>query len=628
MHWWKNRLIKWSILLLFCLFILVSLTWIFIPSIVSTDLVKQRFELAISESIGQKVTFGAEPKIKLWPNANISLGAVTVGKDDIGAEESLLVADSVSADMSLLSALFGEPTFSNYKLVRPTVQLEIYLDGTSNWLPSSNILGGLLNSNNLAQTSSTVISASAEGPFASALFDFQNLEIEGGTVLLITDPGNEPEKISSINGRITRSSFTNKLATNFEAIIRGEKINLNISDFDTIKFINGEIIDTDIILKSDLVNFNYNGEIQASNKVFIKGELTLDTPSVRRAIEWSGSQIKPGAALGAVDLQADVSGTLTDAKFEDLIVKIGDNRGIGILDYSIEDDGPPVLSGTLAFNTLDIESFLRAFTPLPKSSEDIANTIDTRFLKQLGLDLRLSAQSAVIGPINMSNLAAAVQVNREDATFNVGDATAYGGQLIGKISISDKGIDGGGEVSISARDVDFDDFFSTLKVEGPLPRGNGDLDLKLISERPLWATDVANIRGGFSVTLTDGSVPGVDLDQVKQLASEKRFFDLTDISNGNWRFDTAEIKVDIDGGIASLQKAIIMSGEEQIALRGIIPFAKGSLALQGVIGAKLNETEQANPEPKTSPDNVLSFFIGGSWPNPIVSPSVPANMFR
>lgn len=628
MHWWKNRLVKWSILLLFCVFILVSITWIFIPSIVSTDLVKQRFELAISESIGQKVTFGAEPKIKLWPNANISLGAVTVGKDDVDAEESLLVADSVSADMSLLSALFGEPSFSNYKLVRPTVQLEIYPDGTSNWLPSSNILGGLLNSNNPTQTTNSIISASAEGPFDNTLFDFQNLEVEGGTVLLITDPGNEPEKISSINGQITRSSFTNTLTTNFEAIIRGEKINLSLSDLDTISLINGEIIDTSIILKSDLVNFSYNGEIQASNKVFIKGELALDTPSVRRAIEWSGSQIKPGAALGAVDLQADVSGTLTDAKFEDLIVKIGDNRGIGILDYSIENDGPPVLSGTLAFNTLDIESFLRAFTPLPKSSEDIANTIDTRFLKQLGLDLRLSAQSATFGPINMSNLAAAVKINREDATFNVGDATAYGGQLIGKISISDKGIDGGGEISITARDVNFDEFFATLKLEGPLPRGTGDLDLKLISERPLWATDVANIRGGFSITLVDGVIPGIDLDRIKQLASESRFFSLSDISNGNLSFETADIEVDIDSGIASLQKAIIISGEEQIALSGIIPFAKGSLALQGIVGAKPSETEQTSSETTKSSENIFSFFVGGSWPNPIVSPSVPANKFR
>lgn len=627
MHWWKNRLVKWSILLLFFFLIVILIAWIFIPSIVSTDLVKQRFELAISQSIGQKVTFESEPKITLWPNANISLGAVMVGKDDVNIEESLLVADSVSADMSLFSVLFGEPSFSNYKIVRPTVQLEIYPDGSSNWLPSSNILGELLNSNIsskiFSQSSNPVVSASTEGPFTSTLFDFQNLEVESGTLLLITDPGNEPEKISSINGQITRSNFTNLLTTDFEAIIRGEKINLNVSDLDIIRLINGEAVKTEIALKSDLVNFSYNGEIQASDKLFVKGKLTLDTPSVRRTIEWSGSQIKPGAALGSVDLQADVTGVLTDAKFEDLIVRIGDNRGIGILDYSIEDDGPPVLSGTLAFNTLDIESFLRAFTPLPKSSDEIANTIDTRFLKQLGLDLRLSAQSANFGPVDMSNLAAAVQVNREDATFNVGDATAYGGRLIGKISISDKGIDGGGEISISARDVDFDEFFDTLELEGPLPRGTGDLDMKFVSERPLWATDVANIRGGFSITLRDGFVPGIDLDQITKLGSERQFFNLSDISNGNLNFETTDVEVDIDGGIASLKKANMISGDEQITLNGIIPFAKGSLALQGRINGKPTETKPVGSETINSSINIFSFFIGGSWPNPIVSPSIP-----
>ena len=78
----------------------------------------------------------------------------------------------------------------------------------------------------------------------------------------------------------------------------------------------------------------------------------------------------------------------------------------------------------------------------PHSGADIASTIDTRFLRELRLDLRLSAQSAKLGPITMTNMAAAARIEGGRATFDLGDAMAYGGNMLGRVLLTEAGSGG------------------------------------------------------------------------------------------------------------------------------------------------------------------------------------------
>ena len=85
--------------------------------------------------------------------------------------------------------------------------------------------------------------------------------------------------------------------------------------------------------------------------------------------------------------------------------------GIGVLDFQ---QGRRRHTGYLGNARLQfpgtLPPFLRAFTPLPQSGEEIAEKIDTSFLHQLTLDMRLSSQSATLGPLILSNVAAAARI--------------------------------------------------------------------------------------------------------------------------------------------------------------------------------------------------------------------------
>jgi AsmA protein len=261
----------------------------------------------------------------------------------------------------------------------------------------------------------------------------------------------------------------------------------------------------EIRLVSPPLTLEFNGSGSLGPDLYASGALRLLSASVRRTLEWSGADIKPGEALGALELTAQLSAEPTRAKLDDLIVLIDANRGIGVLDVELREDTPPMIAGTLAFNSLDIASFLQAFTPLPRGGADIASTIDTRFLREIGLDLRLSAQSASFGPVVLSNLAAAARVEQGRANFDVGDATAYGGSLIGRIALSEKGIDGGLDVQLSTRNTNFGQFFDAVGLSGPLPRGTGSLDIELTSPYPTWATALTDLTGQMRLASTPAS---------------------------------------------------------------------------------------------------------------------------
>lgn len=606
------------------LFVLSAIIWFALPYMVSTELVRERFKTEISNVVGHPVTFESNPQINLWPRASIEIGNITIGDISDPNADALMQADLFSADVSLLSAILGEPNFSNYKLVRPSINFELYPNGSSNWLPSKNILGGEIETQ---QTGLQVNQASAGAENLRSFLNIGNLAIEGGNLSVITNPGSEPERITAINGQIIWSGDDTPMDFNLSAILRGQEVNLDGRNNMPLSFLAGENVAVNINMKSDMFNLNYVGDIELGGQVFIMGNVIADSPSVRRVLEWSGSEIIPGAALGQVEFEAEVSGSLNATKFNDLIIRIGDNRGLGILDFTLPDDAPPMINGTLAFNNLDIGTFLRAFTPIPESSEDIADTIDTRFLKQVGLDLRLSAQSANFGPIEMSNLAAGVQVNQEIATFNIGDANAYDGQIFAKVSISEKGIDGGGEISFSSRGINLGDVLETLAINGPLPHGVGNIDLKLRSETPLWATTVSDITGNITVDISEGEIPGLDLGLVKQLAEKRQFFTLEDVEGGSVSFETSALRAEIDGGVAQIETAEVRTSDQMLSLTGIVPFAKGSLALLATLGSKPTEdaeiTDNDAAESAAIAPPPLSLFIGGSWPNPIMSPPIP-----
>lgn len=596
---------------------LLIASFLVLPLAVSSDLVRDRLERDIGNWAGHPVSLGNAPSLSFWPLPTIKLDNVEIRPSVYADSDPIMRADSIVANFNLFSAVLGAPSFSEYRLIRPTFTLEIYPDGTSNWATRE---GALLKgmeaavARDTAEQTGNPVPSSAVIPDSAAL---GTVTIVDGTVNWVRDPGAQAEKATAVNGTVSWTGPTSQAQAELTAILRGEQVKLTASSAKPLLLLGQRTADIELTIVSAPLNLDFAGTVNLSPAGFFNGATRLKSPSTRRTLEWSGADIKPGEAIGALEITADVTASERTAKLDNLIIVIDQNRGIGVLDLALPADAPPTIAGTLAFNSLDIASFLQAFTPLPRNGAEIASKIDTRFLREIGLDLRLSAQSAKLGPLSMSNLAAAARIAEGRATFDVGDATAYGGSLSGRIVISEAGIDGGARLQVAARDTDFGKLFDAIGLTGPLPRGTGLLDLELTTPFPTWATATSDLKGKFSLAVANGSIQGFNLAKFLSLAENQRFFLLSDTATGTpFSFETARFEASISGGQAAIRHAEVTDGKSTISLSGIVPYLRGGLAVAGTVSAK----PAANGTPLRTPAPPLRFFVGGSWPQPVISP--------
>lgn len=603
-----------------------------LPFAVSSDVVRDRLERDIGDWAGQQVMLGNAPKLTFWPVPRIQLDNVRILPSANPSSDPIMRAESIVANFNLFSAAVGSPNFSEFRLIRPTFNLEIYPDGSTNWTTGEGELTHGVEvavARDEAAQSNSETKRLAEIPQNAA---FGSVTILDGTLNWVRDPGAPAERLSAINGTIVWQNPGSAARTDLSAIFRGEQLKIVASSTSPLLLLGGRSAPVDTVVTSSPLSLEFKGQINLSPKGFANGDLRIKTPSVRRALEWSGTDIRPGEAIGALELDAKLSTTDMTAKLDDLILVVDQNRGIGVLDLAFDDAAPPLVAGTLAFNTLDVTSFLRAFTPLPHSGADIASTIDTRFLRELRLDLRLSAQSAKLGPITMSNMAAAARVDGGRATFDLGDATAYGGNLLGRVLVSEAGSGGGAKLQLSVRDMEFGGLFDALGLTGPLPRGKGTLDLELDTPYPTWATAPDDFTGHFALTVGSGTISGFNIETFRKLAANRPFFRLAETDTGSpFQYKSIDFAADIADGAAEITRGELVGPTNTIHLTGVVPYSRGSLAVAGALS--LSKTGQDDTSPGVgqsestgvSADDeppTLRFFLGGSWPDPVISPVV------
>ncbi len=620
---YRRRWLRWVLAGVIVAGLAAGVTGVALPFAISTDVVRDRLERDISDWTGHQVELLDNPQLGFWPVPHIELNRISVFSRQYPDAKPIVYADEMKADFSILSALSGEPSFSNFVLVRPVFTVEKFPEGTTSWTSEQ---GRIPEGIAIAEKRVDGVTDSAGRPVTIPADRLGDMRVENGSFAWIDHGTEMEEKVTAINGTVSWPRLNSAMRLNIRGIFRGEAAALELSSDDPLLLLSGKSAQANIKLAAAPLDLTFEGMVNLSEKPFFAGTLSMASPSMRQTLQWAGTEIKPGEAIGALSMEAEIQMQNGRAMLNDLIVELEGNRGIGVLDFQENEDGTPGVSGTLAFNSLDIASFLRAFTPLPQSGEEIAETIDTSFLHQLTLDMRLSSQSATLGPLILSNVAAAARIIESRAVFDIGDAAAYGGRVSGRIMVAETGVQGGGEVKFSARDINLAQMLEALEIGGPLPQGTATLNIALVSRYPTWATGLADLNGKFEIAIANGSIPSFDLAQFRELAASERFFGLTGISDGSFPFASAEFVANFAKGLAEIDKGVITGEDAVIEMTGIIPYQRGGLALVGLLKDAPAEEQEASEngenggDEPAAEDDAIQFFIGGSWPTPVISP--------
>ncbi len=584
-----------------------------IPWVASTQIVRNRIAQEMGAWSGYRVQLGSAPHIDVWPSFRAVLNDVTFTAWNQPDAPPVLYTERIEVDLSAIAALRGDIVYSRVSLVRPVLRVTRQ-DSGSVPLPAAPGGGRMVRAIEAARsaieangTKSDIEVMSTDG--------FGAIHFADGRVVL-SEGTNDYDLLTSVTGQLDWPALSQAATLAGTGIWRGENVKLTVTADRPLALLAGGDSKLSATMSSNPLNASFAGTATLSKTGFFDGQTELTSPSLRRLLEWTETEIAAGTAVGPISLTGRLIGDRQRLKVEKAKISIDGNPGSGLLEFA---PGTPVpsISGTLAFDALDLRTFLRAFTTLPGGENGWSGTVDTSFTREINLDLRLSAANAVAGPFALTEVAATVQVKDGLAAFDISDATTFGGTLqVGlRIDRRDDGDDG--EIRLLATDVDMGQFSKAAGFTGLVPQTRGVASVILKGPVATWDTLFARANGSISLMLGPGSISGIDLAAFMARAREGGFFPLSEVSNGNLFIQNAELKATVSDGVARLDVARAVSGDLAISLGGLVPYVGRGLALSGLIAPKEGSGETADDEQFTG------FFVGGSWSAPFISLVLP-----
>ncbi|MEW6632747.1 MAG: AsmA family protein [Pseudomonadota bacterium] len=591
-----------------------------LPLIASTRIVRDRIAWELSAWSGFRVTIDGSPRIEVWPKFQAILSDVTLSQWTETDAPPVIVADRVEVDLSAMAALQGDVAFSTARLVRPTIRVERTASGF--YLPPLPSGGRIARS---IDTARDVVGANPQKPDLGRLPSdpFGVVEFRDGRVITSAG-GKDTEILSSLSGQVNWAAMNSDASLTATGIWRGESVQVDFSSARPLVLFAGGGAPVTLSFKAAPATFSFDGVASMSDNAYLDGQAKFAAPSLRRVLEWSQAGIAPGAAIGSVSVSSKVTAAAGRAKFENTTVALDNNPGMGALDFSFA-EARPVIAGTLAFDTLDLRSFLSAFTPIAPTGQAGPGEIDTSFADRINLDLRLSAAHATAGPVQLADVAATAQVKNGLAVFDISDASAFGGNVQSSLRFDRKPEGTQVEMRLLASDVDTGAFATAAGMTRLVPAGTGTVSVILKGPGKAWDSIFENADGSFSATFGPGSLNGLNLPAFLKHNEQGGFFALDDVADGSLPIEGAEIKASISKGVARLDKAEVNSQKYKIWLSGIASYTGRGLALSGGIvptgqppAQPQTNGQTANPAPQ-APNQSL-FFVGGNWSAPFISP--------
>ncbi|MFB9950221.1 AsmA-like C-terminal region-containing protein [Rhizobium puerariae] len=567
------------------------------PFLISSSVVRESMERAVAQWTGHDVTIEGVPDIRFWPEPRITLRDITIRKPATGGERVLGRISRLSASFDLFEALIGRPEFQDFRLTNPEFYVLRDANGRLDWANDGLLSRAVREAK--ADGDGQALSRDADAPVG-------DVRITDGTLEISDLPSGNVMRFTAINGSLDWPWLSRSLEMKAAAEFNGRRLSLDLSSTQPLLLLSGKNGNASGAIQSDIIRGRFNGIANLATQGFLSGDAELTIPDLAAIMNWAGVSFAGAQRMKSLALNAHLATNDDAVRFENLSLELDGNKATGILDLMLPAGRLPRLTGTLAFNRLDLSGILDAITP-PAPGKTSA-TDD--FQAGIEFDLRLSAEEATLGPLRLSEAAVSVLDTPSQSRVDIADSDFETGRLTGRLATTKGEATDGVALHLSVRDADLGNIVKELGLSGPLPAARGSLDLALDIDRPLTAAAWRNGKGNIRLRTERGFLPGVNIGGIRQLAARKPYFPLTEAGGGNLEFDSIDISANLQGGSAEIREGRIIGGGETLTLSGVIPFASNSLALSASI-------QPATPAENTTPFMV---FIGGSWPNPVIWP--------
>jgi hypothetical protein len=215
--------------------------------------------------------------------------------------------------------------------------------------------------------------------------------IEDGSLELADQASGRTLVANGLSADIAWPSLSKALKATALLDAGGLAVKLDFSSPQPLLLFGGKDASVSATLDAAAFTASFDGVANLTDGLLRSGALTLGAKDIAALKAWSGIRLAGLDNLRQAQLSADLERVGEELRLDGLKFDVNDTHGTGILSLSRPADGKPRVSGTLAFDRLNITRLLSAFSlDLPSADEESeATERPPRLLQWLDFDLTL-----------------------------------------------------------------------------------------------------------------------------------------------------------------------------------------------------------------------------------------------
>jgi AsmA protein len=571
---------------------LIATSWF-----LNRDALRQAVEAQIRAVTGLDLVVNGTIDVSVFPGSYVSFH--DVGLKGGGTAEPALAVDVLTANLRLLPLLLRRFEIADVMMLRPHIHVVRAADGVSNWTPFIDTIARTMK------------------PGADNQVSFSEIRIQDG-VLNYEDAANHlSETLDDIDLSLAWPSISRSFAATGQFDWRGERVDGSVSASDFVAALSGDRSGVKARLASAPLKLAFDGTVANRTSMMMEGTLTIDSPSLRNALRWTG-QAPPGSGgFGRFALKARANVVGASIALTNVNVELDGNAAEGVMTYA--NNGRQTLQATLAAGNLDLTPYISTFRLLASGARDWNRQLfDLNSVSTTDLDMRLSAARVTVGSTKLGRTAFGANLRGGALALSVAEAQMYGGIAKGSFGVARSDAVADVKAQFEFTDVDLQscasELFGITKLSG---RGNLNVSLVASGASPFGLAQ--SLDGTATLTGHDGAISGFNVEQLLRRLERRPLSGAGNFRNGSTPYDNLTLAVKFADGIATAEDIRVEGPAARITLTGTASVPAREYDMKGV--ASLTSA------PNATPSFDLPFVVQGPWDDPLIFPD-PESLIR
>jgi len=575
---------------------LIATSWL-----INRDALRQAVEAQIRAVTGLDLVVKGNIDVSVFPGSYVSFH--DVGLRGGGTTDPALAVDVLTANLRLLPLLMQRFEIADVMMLRPQIIVTRSADGESNWTP-------------FIQTIARTMKPGADNQLS-----FSEIRIQDGTLAYEDAVNHVSEKLGDVDLSLAWPSISRSFAATGQFDWRGERVDGSISASDFVAALSGERSGVKARLASSQLKLAFDGSVANRTSAMMEGTLTIDTASLRNALQWTGQPVPGGGGFGRFALKARANVVGASVALTNVNVELDGNVAEGVMTYS--NNTRQTLQATLAADALDFTPYISTFRLLASGARDWNRQLfDLNALSSTDLDMRLSAARVTVGPSKLGRTAFGANLRGGALALSVGEAQVYGGIVRGSFGLARSDAVADVKAQFQFTDVDLQscasELFGISKLSG---RGNLNVSLEASGSSPFGLAQ--SLDGTAVLTGHDGAVGGFNVEQLLRRLERRPLSGAGQFRSGSTPYDTLTVALKFADGIASAEDVRLEGPAARVTLTGTASVPNREYDMKGTASL----TQSASAGAADGAGFELPFVVQGPWDDPLIFPD-PESLIR